>query len=360
MNVSSKLVSCLRGPALIAGLILIAAAAPANAQTTIRMTTTQGLPCVAVTDANGLTLIPGGTDLQATGVTLTGAGCGTQGAPPPTSPDGLTLTATPATPGAGVAFSVSWQVSNASTCVGTVTSGTAANVAGWTEVSTATSPRSVTISAAGTYGLKLTCSNAGNPTNLVSPTLPLSVGDGSACTSPGLTRLVTSDISYGAYPFPVRPAVDVREWDNLWAHFTATDGAAPWPGRSGSGPNITQFGRHDFVAAHFRTPAASTAIGFFSYPESFPGPNIDMKISTACGDFTPNTANPACLATNVFSSGVSFLYWNFTGGSPNFKCQLQTNTDYYVNMKMTDPNSPVECATGSPICPIEVSDNFSQ
>ena len=57
----------------------MATAPQAWSQVVVRMTTTQQTPCTATTDANGLRLVPGSTDLQATGVTLAGAGCGLQG-----------------------------------------------------------------------------------------------------------------------------------------------------------------------------------------------------------------------------------------------------------------------------------------
>lgn len=346
---------CARSVALTGALVLLAAYAPANAQTIIRMTTTQGQPCVAVTDVDGLTLVPGSTDLQASGVTLTGAGCGGgSGASPPTSPNGLALAVIPATPTAGVAFSVSWQVSNASTCTGTVTGGTAANVAGWAQVDTPTSPRSVTISAAGTYALTLTCSNLGNPTNLVSPAVQVAVGDGSACSAPGLTRIAASDIFYGAYAAQVRTAVDVHEWSNIWGHYNGTDAVYPWPGISGSGPTLRQFQRTNFLAAHFRTGATTTAYGNFWYPLNLPGPSIDMKIGTTCGDFSPDAANPACLVTNVASADNSLVRW----GSAGNRCQLLPNTDYYVNVKFTNPNSTVECAATTTTCPLSTISYF--
>src|SRR4051812_44172925 len=51
----------------------------ASAQVTIHLTTTQQTACDITTDAQGLRLGAGGTDLVATGVTLSGTGCGTGG-----------------------------------------------------------------------------------------------------------------------------------------------------------------------------------------------------------------------------------------------------------------------------------------
>lgn len=350
MTASSLFAFFSRPASLIATFaLLLAVNAPASAQTTIRMTTTQGQPCVAVTDANGLTLIPGSTDLQATGVTLTGAGCG-GGDSTPTSPNGLALVATPAAPTAGVAFSVAWQVSNASSCIGTVTSGSAGNVSGWTQVNSPTSPRSVTISAAGLYTLTLTCSNGANPVTLTSPPLQLVVGGGGAtCTVPGhpeLSQITSSDINYGAYPTPVRTGVDVREYDNIWGHFNATDALVPWPGRNGSGPNIKNFQRTSFLAAHFHTGTDTTRFGFWTAPyTSFLA--MDMTVSTTCGDFT--AAPSGCIATNVAAPGNTMVSWTFATNNQT-KCILQPNTDYWVNVKYHDPNSNAGCAVGVTNC----------
>ena len=72
----------------------LAALPAANAQVTVHLTTVQGSNCDVTTDAQGLTLVPGGTDLRATGVTLTGTGCGTGTQPPLPSPDNFALNAT--------------------------------------------------------------------------------------------------------------------------------------------------------------------------------------------------------------------------------------------------------------------------
>ena len=52
-----------------------AALTPASAQVTLHLTTAQGSECTVTTDAQGLTLMQGSTDLKATGVTFSGAAC---------------------------------------------------------------------------------------------------------------------------------------------------------------------------------------------------------------------------------------------------------------------------------------------
>jgi hypothetical protein len=78
----------------------------------------------------------------------------------PPMPPGFALNA-PAAVGVGERFDVSWSVSGATSCTGTASiNGTAISLPGWTDVSTPTSPRSMTTVSAGLYLLKLSCSNA--------------------------------------------------------------------------------------------------------------------------------------------------------------------------------------------------------
>lgn len=170
---------------------------------------------------------------------------------------------------------------------------------------------------------------------------------GACVNPPGLTRVTTSSISYGVYPTPVRPNVDVREWDNIWGHFGATDPVQPWPGFNGSGPTLRNFARTHFLAAHFRTGATTTPFGFFTRP--FEGAlAMDMTIATTCGRFT---APPGCVATNIGLPGNTLVSWTFATGNP-LKCILRPNTDYWVNIKYHDPDSTLGCAAGSPVCPL--------
>ena len=131
----------------------------AEAQVTLNLTTVEQTSCVAVTDALGLQLVPGGTDLQATGVTLTGTGCGSAN-----SEFDVTVNA-PATAVAGTPFNVSWSATEAAT---KCTYGGSAGITGWPVGQTAcdgaacegTHNPSVTLPAAGSYSFSMTCTNA--------------------------------------------------------------------------------------------------------------------------------------------------------------------------------------------------------
>jgi hypothetical protein len=336
-------------------LTAAAVASPASAQVTLRLTTPQGSDCTVTTDAQGLTLVPGTTELKATGVTFSGAAC--SGTAPP-QPDGFALTA-PATVTTGTPFSVSWTVTGATACTGTATSnGNPVNLAGWTDSTSATSPRSVTAPSDGTYVLKLKCSNAGGNANSLPATVTASAAGGGGgddnCPNPA-SRLTTSSISYvpSGVP-PTRTNVDMTSWDNIWGHATASDGVVPWPGRANAAPVILNFGKTQYLAAKFHVPqgTAATTYGWITHTDYNYGQDLTASISTACGDFNP--VNPLCLSVTV--SGQNLVPWRVPPG--NF-CPLTPGQDYFLNIKMTDPTRPSStCATNAALCAIGTANNF--
>ena len=183
---------------------------------------------------------------------------------------------------------------------------------------------------------------------------------GQCVNIPGLSRLLTSNIQYGAYIYPGAPTrfnVDVTEWSNIWGHRNSTDAYTPWPGVAGSGPSLLQFGRHNYLSAHFLTSGNTSLYGNFTYPESIPGPNVDIKISTICGDFAPPSTNPGCFISNAPSGGQVVMNWTFVSGNRS-KCALLPNTNYYMNIKMHDASSPVDCSAYSVLCPLELALTF--
>ncbi len=147
----------------IAGLSLLVAASVADAQVTIDMTTQLQTNCTAVTDASGLRLAPNGNHLQATGVTLTGEGCGggTAGA----GSDFAATVNAPANATAGTPFDVTWSAAaDATRC----TYGGTAGASGWPVGTTAcqdgactgSHTASVVVPSAGNYSFSMTCTNA--------------------------------------------------------------------------------------------------------------------------------------------------------------------------------------------------------
>ena len=315
----------------------------ANAQVTIHLTTTQQQTCDVTTDASGLRLVPGGTDLVATGVTLTGTGCGGGSGPP--TPNNFALNVTPLAPVTGAPFQVSWNVSGATTCTGSADlNGSSVILSGWTDVTSTTSPRNVTATTAGSYTLALSCSNTSGTAVSLPTVVVIGQGTGSECPSTPRTLATVSDIHYLPEPPPhVRHTVDITNWDNIWGHINESDDVTPWPGVPGTSPTIWSIGKTQYVAAKFTVPAnASPSLtGFYKNVSYGAGPNLDMSISQTCGDFAP--AQAGCVRTNVPATDQGLVYWRMSNPT-GFYCALTPGTQYYLNVQFHDP------ATTGPGC----------
>lgn len=351
------------------GMALVMASPLAFSQVRVQITTAtqNGVPptnCVMTTDANGLSLASGGTDLRATGVTFDPPGCGqgSGGGVQPPTPDNFALAGIPTTISTLPAtFTVTWNVANAATCVGlAAVNGAATTLAGWTD-STAGSPqhRSVTITTPGNYILAMTCANAAVPPITVTSQaygISATAGGGGSCAGPGgdLTRLTSSNISYGVNASPFRSNVNVTEWDNIWGFAGVTQATpAPWPGVSGAGPVIREFNRHKFLAAHFRTGSVPMNQGSLADQSNIGGPDIDIVVSQTCGDFSPNPTYPGCSIYSAPSDGQPHFKYFSNGANPGTVwCSLQPNTDYWINIKLHDENSGTECSASNPVCPL--------
>lgn len=425
-----------RYTSLATALVLLAMSVPAAAQVTINMTTAQGAGCTATTDGNGLVLAPGGTDLTATGVNLSGTGCGavaadfeatltvptggqagnpvnvnwsagadatrctyggsagltgwpigtsacngancagphtvavtpaaagtydlsitctndsgfrqgslTASAPPDApQPPNFALTA-PATATVNTPFNVSWAVNGATSCTGSASLPTGSvSLPGWTTVTTTTSPRSVTASAAGVYTLRLTCSNAHGSTQSQNAIVTVSAGTDPSCPASPLTRLTTATIRYpNVSSSMTRPNADVTRFETIWGHATNADTEQAWPGTNGAVPAIEGWGKTQYVAAKFTVPTtvAPTAYEQLRYSTYYSGPALTMAVSQQCGDFAP--VNPNCVTTGV-GTGDAFkkiVLSPYTNG-----CPLIPGQTYYINLKMTSP-LPTDCGGAS-------------
>ncbi len=342
---------------LIASCFCVFAAASvstASAQVTLHLTTPQQTTCTVVTDAQGLSLVPGTTDLQATGVTFSGPAC--NGVAPPTPPN-FALSA----PGAvttGSAFSVSWTVTGATACSGAATlNGNGASIAGWTDSSSATPPRTVTAPVDGTYVFALSCTNTAGSVTSTPVTIVATTGGGNNdnCPNPQ-NRLTTSSMSYvpSSNP-PTRANVDMTSWDNIWGHADSTDAVVPWPGRSNSQPTILTFGKTQYLAAKFHVPVgtAPDTYGWISHTEYNYGQDLTASISPNCGDFS--TMAQACFI--AASSGQNLVAWAVP--PPATFCPLVPGQDYFFNVKMTDPTrTSSTCSPTATSCVIGTSNNL--
>lgn len=308
----------------------------ANAQVTIHIATTQQTTCDVITDANGVTLTPGGTDLIVTGATLSGTGCGGGMGPPVPNNFPLIVSAAPVT---GTPFNVSWSVTGATSCTGSANlNGGATTLSGWTDVTSATSPRNVITTTAGTYTLSLTCSNTAGFVMSLPAIVVVAQGTVSTCPSSPRTLATVSDLHYlpGLH---VRPAVVLTLWDNIWGHINENDPLAPWPGVAGASPTIWTLGKNQYIGALFHVgdiPPTSSLSGFYKNVSYGAGPNLDMAISQTCGDFAP--AQPGCSVSDIPAADRPLVYWRMTNGGTSY-CQLTPNTDYYLNVQFHDPNT---------------------
>ena len=287
----------------------------------------------------------------------------TPAVPAPT-PNPITLSVS-ATATVGVPFAVTIPtMSSATRCVGTGTlGGNAVSLLGdWSDLTTVTTSRNVTVPTslgAGTLQITLTCWNSDDSASAsgTSAAITVSVASAGACpatiTAPdGTTRSLQtlSNITYGVYGSPVRSNVDLSQWNNIWGHNSTTDAITPWPGVGGSAPVLRQFNRGSYFGAHFKTGAYTGINASFLAPSGVGGPNVSMAISKACGDFAAQLPTPGCVKTNIPTSDTTMVLWKFSGNNPTGYCNLQPDTDYYVNMMFTNSTSTVECVSGSTTC----------
>lgn len=177
----------------------------------------------------------------------------------------------------------------------------------------------------------------------------IALGDGS------VRNLVTrAAVSYGSYP-QQRLNADLTEWDGIWGHNSVNDPVTPWPGVGGASPVIQAFPRAGYFCAHFHAPAdAGSRIGHFSNPTLIQGPNLTMAISRNGGDFVNNLPTAGCLAANVPSADANLVNWKFTANAPGSYCNLQVDSDYYVNVMFTDAQSTFHCGAAAVNCSLAV------
>jgi hypothetical protein len=171
-------------------------------------------------------------------------------------------------------------------------------------------------------------------------------------------RQIFSDMGYVGdnHSGDLRYHVMVTEYDNIWGHADPYDQAAPWPGRPNSAPVIADFGKTTYIAAHFHVPpgAPITWLGWITHTDYNYGHNITAAISTQCGDFSPGAQ--ACYVQSL--SGQPLVPWRTNSGS---FCRLQPDTDYYLNLRMTNPNEPsATCSQHAEVCAIGTANTIFQ
>ncbi|MEO5624607.1 MAG: hypothetical protein ABIQ70_01200 [Dokdonella sp.] len=159
----------------------------------------------------------------------------------------------------------------------------------------------------------------------------------------GCPQLAVSPIEYGPYAQTVRPGVDVTEWTNIWGHSSPTDDASPWPGKAGSAPVIMAFSRASVLCIHFKTPA-SISTGFLTYPRNRINIDVDLGgidivVSKFKCDFTPNGGSSRF---NILPTDDVALWWRGVGGNPEVYAIVDTDSDYYLNIRPSLRPGPLE------------------
>jgi hypothetical protein len=147
------------------------------------------------------------------------------------------------------------------------------------------------------------------------------------------TLRTLSDILY-ANTDHVRHNVNIAVFDNIWGHITELDGLTLWPGVPGASPTIRTIGKTEYVGAKFHVPAfvLPSANGSFKHVMYSGGPDIDFSISRLCGDFE---SVEGCSVSGAAPDDNPMVVWRIGQGN-RFRCGLQPDTDYYVNIRFTD------------------------
>ena len=163
-------------------------------------------------------------------------------------------------------------------------------------------------------------------------------------------RIVTSDVRYEFSG--VVAAVDVTQFENIWGRQSASDPLVGWPGISGATPTIEEFTRTGYIAAAFHTPSELPEMltGMFKNISYGGGPALDVSIG-ACGDFSSSLG--ACFAGDVQPVDQSMVHWRTTAGSPVW-CVVAPDTDYYVNIRLSDPDDDA-AACSTDVCSVTMA-----
>ena len=166
-------------------------------------------------------------------------------------------------------------------------------------------------------------------------------------------RQTRANISLGGFTLT---NVDVTQWDNVWGRSNIFDPPIPWPGLAVSAPIILDFGESTYMSLRFHVPIDSpqNRFGWLTHTEYNYGKDLTAAISSDCGDFNP----PSSVCHNETVSGQNLVPWRIAS-SGGF-CLLTPDTDYFLNLKITDPDqvSPT-CAPSAPSCAIGTANNFN-
>lgn len=154
-------------------------------------------------------------------------------------------------------------------------------------------------------------------------------GDTPPPTPPGLYS--SGRLSYGGKGGFITNA-NLLDWSVLWGRQGVEGNPVPFPGASGATPVWTP-GRNQYTCSKFRTGAAGSVTGQIKNSSYYSQTNVNISLSTSCGDFTP--AQAACHKENVHNDDRPALSFDI-GGTGTFRCHLPPNTDVYENIRRSD------------------------
>lgn len=168
------------------------------------------------------------------------------------------------------------------------------------------------------------------------------------------TRKTSAGVSYGVYP--ATRLVQLFEYDSLWGYNSTTGPVTPFPGVGGASPVINGVRNTDYVAVHFRTPAAPNGLtiefnhpSYIGFPVNYDRQYLTMVVSQQCGDFTLQfSPTQGCMREMVPASDAALVYAKFTPNAPTSWCNLYPDTDYYVNMMFSHPDVICKTQSGNP------------
>lgn len=168
-------------------------------------------------------------------------------------------------------------------------------------------------------------------------------------------RILSSDVHWDVGA--TLADVDLTQFENLWGRMSAADTPVAWPGVTGSTPTIEEFKRAGYIAAAFHTPSelSPTLVGLFKNLSYGRGPALDFSIG-ACGDFSSTLG--ACFVPNTPAIDQSMMHWR-TEQPTLFYCVVAPDTDYYVNLRLTDPDDAAGSCVGD-VCGVMAASWFGE
>jgi hypothetical protein len=223
----------------------------------------------------------------------------------------------------GQSVIISWTTTAADSCTPSNGGG------GWTSQVIALpsgSSAALTLATAGTYSFRLNCSNATPSSTFRTVSVTVNADDpapGDDCPTPTLAGNTVS-----------------------WAgHFTQT-----WPDPIYA-EVTTSIPRAGYLAIAFNTGNFVDDGGIASIQHTSTSGNRLGAISECPGDFSQRLPDTLFRCTYEWYIGGGII-WNTESGDQSRECNLQPNTNYYLNLTFTDGVDPTtdRCVTSTGVC----------